>query len=91
MQRALVWLNLYGHEPVGHMLRNSLKTQKMHFLTVLSLCWTGSQPYRLGHTNALTNMHTTVTLVVDIFLKWVNGIASKFQEAVTSVVTPIFT
>ena len=29
MQRALVWLNLSGHEAVRHKLKNSLKTQKM--------------------------------------------------------------
>ena len=32
MQRALVWLNLYGREDVQHKLKNSLKTQKMHSL-----------------------------------------------------------
>ena len=26
MQRALVWINLYGHEAVRHKLKNSLKT-----------------------------------------------------------------
>jgi hypothetical protein len=26
-----MWLNLYGHEAVRHKLKNSLKTQKMHF------------------------------------------------------------
>ena len=34
MRRALVWLNLYGHEAVRCKLKNSLKTQKMHFLPV---------------------------------------------------------
>jgi hypothetical protein len=29
MQRALVWLNLYGCEAVQHKLKNSIKTQKM--------------------------------------------------------------
>ena len=35
MQKALMWLNSYGREAVGYKLKNSLKTQKMHFLTVL--------------------------------------------------------
>ena len=29
--------NLYGCEAVGHKLKNSLKTQKMHFLPVFEL------------------------------------------------------
>ena len=37
MRRALVWLNLYGCEAVRHMLKNSLKTQKTHFLPVFEL------------------------------------------------------
>ena len=37
MQRALVWLNLYGRGAVRHKLKNSLKTQKMHFLPVFEL------------------------------------------------------
>ena len=31
-QRALMWPNLYGCEAVRHKLKNSLKTQQMHFL-----------------------------------------------------------
>ena len=31
MQRALMWLNLYGCEAVQHKLKNSQKPQKMHF------------------------------------------------------------
>ena len=37
LRRALMWLNLYGREAVRHMLKNGLKTQKMHFLPVLGL------------------------------------------------------
>ena len=37
MQRALVWLNPYGREDVWNKLKNSLKTQKMHFLPVFEL------------------------------------------------------
>ena len=37
MQRKLTWLNLYGREPVQHKLKNGLKTQKVHFLTVFEL------------------------------------------------------
>ena len=37
MQRALMWLNLYGREAVRHKLKNSVKTQKRHFLAVLDL------------------------------------------------------
>ena len=33
----VIWLNLYGLEGVRHKLKNGLKTQKMHFLTVLEL------------------------------------------------------
>ena len=32
-----MWLNLYGREAVRHMLKNGLKTRKMHFLPVLGL------------------------------------------------------
>ena len=32
---GLVWLNLYSCEAVQQKLKNSLKTQKMHFLPVL--------------------------------------------------------
>ena len=32
-----MWLNLYGFEAVRHKLKNSLKTQKMHFLPVFEL------------------------------------------------------
>ena len=39
MRRALVWLNLYGLDAVLHKLKNSLKTQKMHFLPVLEQSW----------------------------------------------------
>jgi hypothetical protein len=31
MRRALMWLNIYGREAVRHKLKNSQKTQKMHF------------------------------------------------------------
>jgi hypothetical protein len=37
MRRALMWLNVYGHEAVRSKLKNSLKTQKMHFLYVFEL------------------------------------------------------
>ena len=37
MRWALVWLNLYGCEAVRYKLKNSLKTQKMHFCPFLSL------------------------------------------------------
>ena len=37
MQRALIWLNLYGREDVRHKLKNGLKTPKKHFLTVFEL------------------------------------------------------
>ena len=37
MQRALMQLNLYGHEDVLRKCKNSLKTQKMHILPVLDL------------------------------------------------------
>ena len=37
MRRALMWLNVYGHEAVRSKLKNSLKTQKMHFLSVFEL------------------------------------------------------
>ena len=37
MQRAIMWLNLYGCEAVQHKLKNGLKTQKMHFLPVIEL------------------------------------------------------
>ena len=36
-QRILFWLNLYGCEAVRHKLKNSLKTQKRHFLSVFEL------------------------------------------------------
>ena len=35
MRRALMLLNLYGHEALRHKLKNGLKTQKMHFLPVI--------------------------------------------------------
>ena len=37
IRRSMMWLNLYGREAVRHMLQNSLKTQKMHFLPVFEL------------------------------------------------------
>jgi hypothetical protein len=37
MQRALMWLNLYGREAIRHKLKKGLKTQKMLFLPVLEL------------------------------------------------------
>ena len=37
MRRALILLNLHGHEAVRHKLKNGLKTPKMHFLTVFEL------------------------------------------------------
>ena len=62
MWRALMWLNLYGHEAVRYKLKNR---QKMLFLCVflgcfwqfLSLCLTASRPYRLSHINALRINH----------------------------------
>ena len=32
-----MWLTLYGHEAVQRKLKNSLKTKKMHFFSVLEL------------------------------------------------------
>ena len=37
MQRALIWLNVYGREAVRHKLKNCRKTQKIHFQPVLEL------------------------------------------------------
>ena len=37
MQRALMWLNLYGSGAVRRKLKKGLKTQKMHFLPVFEL------------------------------------------------------
>ena len=37
MERALTWLNLYGHEAVWHKRQNSLKTPKHHFLPVFEI------------------------------------------------------
>ena len=37
MLRALMRLNLYGHEAARHKLKNGQKTQKMHFLPVFEL------------------------------------------------------
>jgi hypothetical protein len=37
MQRALMYLNIYGREAVRRKRKNSLKTQKMHFLPVFEL------------------------------------------------------
>ena len=34
MRRTLVWLNLYSFEAVQRKRKNSLKTQKMHFLSL---------------------------------------------------------
>ena len=51
MQRALMWLNLYGHQAV-----RLKKGVKMHFLCVyhfLSLRLTAWWPYKLSHINAL--------------------------------------
>jgi hypothetical protein len=74
MPRALVWLNLYGHEAVQHKLKISLKTQKIHFLLDLNEI---KQPIHmryhlflhygwflqnLGKDLIQTNMHTTITL-----------------------------
>ena len=51
-----MWLNLYGREDVRRKLKNSLKTQKMHFLPVferMSLPYSKKTPYdieqKLGH------------------------------------------
>ena len=37
MQRALMWLNLYGREAVQHNLKNGLKTQKNAFFAFFCL------------------------------------------------------
>ena len=61
MQRALVWLNLYGGEAFRHKLKNR---QKMHFLCFLavfaltsdSLGWATSMPFAsINSTNPRTN------------------------------------
>ena len=50
-------IDLCGPEAVQHKLKNSLKTQKMHFLPVFELTsdsiMTIMRPYRLSHTNVL--------------------------------------
>ena len=48
-----MWLDLYDHENFRHKLKNGLKTQKRHFLPVLTLYQTVSWPYWLSHINAL--------------------------------------
>ena len=53
MRRALIWLNLYGHETVWHKLKNSQKCIFGVFWPFLSLCWTALRPYRLSPINAL--------------------------------------
>ena len=37
MWRALMWLNLYGHEVLRQKLKNGLNAQKMHFLPIIEL------------------------------------------------------
>ena len=37
MQRALMWLNLYGRQAVQCRLKRGVKTQKMHFYTFFDL------------------------------------------------------
>ena len=48
-RRSLAWLNLYGCEAVQHKPQNSLKTPKLYFLPVLSLCQTVTQSSLLSH------------------------------------------
>ena len=48
MQRALMWLNLYGHHAVRHKLIKGVV-----FTPFLSLCRTAWWPYSLSHINAL--------------------------------------
>ena len=59
MRRALKCLNLYGCEAVWHKRKNSLKTQKMQFL---SLRQTVCQQYRLSHINALCINNQSILL-----------------------------
>ena len=53
MWRALILLNLYGHQDVWHKLKKGLKHKKCIFSSKLSLCLTAWQPYRLSKINAL--------------------------------------
>ena len=53
MQRALLWLNLYGCEAVRRKLKNRQKVHFFVFRLFLSLHRTTSRPYRLSHTKAL--------------------------------------
>ena len=53
VQRALMLLNLYGHEDVRHKLNDRQKSIFCVFKPFLSLCQTHSRPYRLSNMNAL--------------------------------------
>ena len=53
MQRALMWLNLYGFEAVRHKLKNRQKCFFGVFRLFLPLSPTASWPYRLSYINAL--------------------------------------
>ena len=57
MQRALIWLNLYGHQAVRRKLKKGVKTQKMHFCTTDS-----AKMQNLEKVFIRTNMHTTVLM-----------------------------
>ena len=37
MQKALIWLNLYGRQVVRRKLKKGVKTQKMHFYPFFEL------------------------------------------------------
>ena len=54
MLRALMWLNLYGHQAVQYKLKKGIKSlKKIAFLPLLSLRPTAWRPYRLSQINAL--------------------------------------
>ena len=62
MRSPLMYLNLSGREAVWHKGKNSLKTQKMHFLPVFALMsdshigWDKSMPFAsINPTNPRTN------------------------------------
>ena len=88
MRRALMLLNLYGHEAVWHKLKNR---QKMHFLCVfrpfLSLCWTASRLYRLSHINVLF-ASSPWKLVTNFVLEWMGLNFYDYDGLQPKITTP---
>ena len=96
MGRTLMWLNLYGREAVRRKLKNSLKTQKIHFCLFVSyigqphnhIGWATSMPFASINTILIQGpIHKLFNWSINSNLKFIYFVAFSEYMNFTTIST----